>query len=119
LEARKRALVTQSETCRETLKAEVQNLVLYGNNIHRRLDRVRGIGTWLLLGIPLAATLLGLFLRKENSAPRPSSGLKGRIATALLGLRLYRKYSPLVRTLVSQFVSRRRAAADRTPAANI
>jgi hypothetical protein len=118
LEARKRALVTQSKICRETLKADIQNLLLYGSNIRKRLDRVRGVGPWLLLAAPMAAPLLGFFLHKKNNAPRPSR-VKGGIATGLLALRLYRKYSPFVRTLVSHFVSRRRATEDRTPAANI
>ena len=120
LEARKRALVTESEICRETLKAEVQNLQLYTASFKKRIDQVRGIGPWLMLVLPMLAPLLGHFSRKQtqNHEPQPS-GLKGKLFKVLLALRLYRKYSPIVQTLVSRLVSKRRAAKDRTPAANI
>src|SRR5690349_5913328 len=123
LEARKRALVTESEICRETIKADVQNLQLYGASFFKRIDQIRGIGPWLLLALPMAAPLVSLFSRKR--APEPShsarpSGIKGGFATVLLALRLYRKYGPLVRTLVAKLGSKRRTAPeDRTPAANI
>ena len=121
LEARKRALVTESEICRETLKAELQNLQLYADGLRKRVDRVRGVGPWLLFALPLLKPLVGLFSRKQNQnhVPRPSR-LKSGLATMVLALRLYRKYSPIVRTLASRLVSRRRRSAeDRKPAANI
>ena len=123
LEARKRALVAESEICRETLRADVQNLQLYGASFFKRIDQIRGIGPWLLLALPMAAPLVSLFSRKrapQSSHSARPSGIKGGFATALLALRLYRKYGPLVRTLVEKLVSkRRRAPEDRTPAANI
>ena len=123
LEARKRALVTESEICRETLRADVQNLQLYGASFFKRIDQIRGIGPWLLLALPMAAPLVSFFSRKRASqephSTRPS-GIKGGFATAMLALRLYRKYGPLVRTLVAKLASKRRTAPeDRTPAANI
>jgi hypothetical protein len=120
LEARKRALVTQSEIWRETLKADIENLRLYGSSVRNRFDKILRVGPWLLLALPVAAPLLGLFLhrnKKKNGAPEPSK-VKGGIATALLGFRLYRKYGPMVRNLVTHFASRRRVTEDHTPAEN-
>ena len=113
-------MVTQSEICRETLKAEIQNLLLYGDSIRKRVDKVRSLGPWIFLGLPVAGQLLGLFLhkKKQNNAPPSTNKIKGGIATALTALQLYRKYGPLVRNLVSRFASRRRSAAQRTPAAD-
>lgn len=112
LEARKRALVTESEICRETLKIEVDNLRLYAAGFRNRFEQVRNFGPLLLLAVPLVGFLFG----KRAQAPR-ASGLKGGIATALLGLRLYRKYGPLLRTLFAQFVAKKRTASEaRAPA---
>jgi len=66
LEARKRALVTESEIYRETLRADVQNLQLYGASFFRRIDQIRGIGPWLLMALPMAApVVLGLLLELD------------------------------------------------------
>ncbi len=119
LEARKRALVAECEICRETLKAEVHNLQLYAASFKNKFGYIRSLGPWLLFAVPLAAPLLGLASRKKNESHRPSR-LKGGIATALLGMRLYRKYGPMLRTLVAQFRSKRQAASEaRVPAATI
>lgn len=121
LEARKRALVRQSELCRQALQADLHNLVLYGANLRRRVDQVRSVGPWLLLATPLAAPLAGLLFKKRhkptNSAPPART--KGIVASALLAFRLYRKYAPLVRSMASHLVSRRSRSADRNPAAEI
>ena len=126
LEARKQALVTESEICREALKAEFHNLALYGSNLRKRMDQVRSFGPWLLLGLPMAAPLVSLFSRlrkrgdKEQKNAAPQSRANGGVATALLAFRLYRKYSPLLRSLVAHLASRSRSRAeDRSPAANI
>ena len=119
LQARKRALVTESEICRETLKVELHNLLLYGSSFRKRFEKVRSAGPWFLLAVPIIAPLLGFLFHKKKSEPHPSSGIKGKIATALVGLRLFRKYSPMVSSLVSHFMSKRRSAEDRTPASNI
>lgn len=119
LEARKRALVTECEICREALKAELDNLQLYAASFKNKFRYVRSLGPWLLLAVPLAAPLLGLVSRNKNESHRPSR-LKGGIATALLGLRLFRKYGPVLGTFVAQVRSKRPAASEaRTPAANI
>jgi hypothetical protein len=119
LEARKRALVTESEICRETLKAEVENLRLHGAAFLHKFDRVRSIGPWVLAAAPVAIPLLGLLTGRKNKAPKRSP-IKGGIATGLLAVRLYRRYGPLLRSLIAQLRARRRSAAEaRSPAANI
>ena len=123
LQARKRALVAQSEMWRETLKGELHNLAVYGAGLRKRMDQVRNIGPWLLLGLPLVGSLVGVLSRRngagQNHSATPSK-FKGGLATALAGFRLYRKYAPMVRSLVGHLASRRRARAeDRRRAANI
>jgi hypothetical protein len=126
LQARKRTLVNESEICRENLKAEIQNLALYGASLRKRVDKVRSVGPWLLLGLPIAAPLVSLFSKNRTKRPgqssdsAPHSKMKGGLATALLALKMYRKYAPLARSLVTHLASRRRRRAeDRSPAANI
>lgn len=132
LEARKRALVTESEICRENLKADLHNLVLYGDGLRKRVDQVRRIGPWLTLGLPIAAPLLGLLSRRRNKHHEskhsnakhpdsvPPSRVKASIATALMAWRLYRKYGPTVRSLVTHLVTKYRTRdEERSPAANI
>jgi hypothetical protein len=125
LEARKRALVTESELCREALKAELENFRAYTDGFFKKIDRVRSFTPWLMLAAPVAIPLIKMFTgRKAPENHREASPMKGRLATLMLGLRLYRQYGPLVRSLVqsvaAQFTARRRAAGEaRSPAANI
>lgn len=112
LEARKRALVTESEICREAFKAEIDNLRLHAGNFFHTFDRVRSIGTWLMLAGPVAVPLLSFLFRKNTSEQPQPAKFKGRIATALLALKLYRKYGPLVRSAVRHFKTRRRSTAE-------
>jgi hypothetical protein len=119
LEARKRALVNESEICREMLKAEVHNLQLYGVGLQSRFHNVRSFGPWFMLAVPLVGPLLGLVSRNKTQ-PRQRSRLKGGLATVLLGLRIYGKYGPWLRRLLAQLWSKRQAASEaRVPAANI
>ena len=121
LQARKRALVAQSEKWRETLKAEAHALALCGNSLRKRVDQARSIGPWLLLGLPLVAPLVGLLTRgrsRQNHSAPPSKA-KGGLATVLLGYRLYRKYAPMVRSLLTHLSRQRKRGEYRSPAANI
>lgn len=112
LEARKRALVTESELNREALEAELENLRQYGAGFFQKIDRVRSFGPWLILAAPLAIPLIRLFTNRKPAAPPRSSGMKGGLAKILLGVRLYRHYAPMVRSVASQFIARRRASAQ-------
>jgi len=127
LEARKRALVNECEICRENLREELQHLAQYGAGLRKRVDQARRVGPWLVLGLPLLAPVARFFTKgqaahqpaEHNGAAKPSK-TKGLIATALLGLRLYRKYEPMVRSLASHLASRnRRRGEHRNPAAHI
>src|SRR5579859_6822271 len=113
LEARKKALVTESEICRETLKAEAENLRAYGVGFFKKIDRVRSFGPWLMLAAPMAIPLVRLFGgRKATTSPPPPSPIKSRLAMLMLGLRLYRQYGPLIRSFATQFLARRRPASE-------
>ena len=120
LESKKRALVIESEMCREALNAELQNLRLYGSGVAHTFDRVRSVAPWLALAGSVVIPILGLVLGKHTKGPHHRSRLKKAIAAALLGLQLYRKYGSLVRTVVTRFRAKQepmgeaRAAAENT-----
>lgn len=120
LEARKRALVTESEICREAFRTEIDNLHSHAASFFHKFDRIRSVGPWVMMAGPVAFPLLSmLFRRRKKEAPQTVRA-KGAIATALIAFRLYRKYSPLVKSVVSHLRSRRHASREaRSPAANI
>jgi hypothetical protein len=118
LQARKQALVTESEICRENLKTEIDGLKAFADGIIRKVNQARHVGPWLKLAAPVAIPLVALLAGKRaklHRQPRP----EGKIAKALHALRLFGKYGPLARALVSRFQSRnnsppkRRASASR------
>jgi hypothetical protein len=111
LEARKRALVTESELCREALKAELANLHAHASGFVHTFDRIRSVAPWLMLAGPVAVPILSFFFKRSPDKAAPHrSGFKGALATGLLALKTYRKYGPIVRSLVDQFRAKRRAA---------
>jgi len=118
LEARKHALVTESEICREQFKAELENLGQYSATFFQKFDRARSTGTWLILVGSIAVPLLSFVWRKKSTETSHSPKLKARVATGLLALRLFRKYGPIVKSLFGHFKERRRSASEaRWPAA--
>ena len=121
LEARKRALVAESEACREAFKAELQNLSLLGAGLQKRVDKVFTVGPWLLVALPVVASLIRLLTRKGGGRTDgvSHSRFKGGVAGVLLAWRMFRKYAPLVRGLVTHLRSKNKRGEYRTPAANI
>jgi hypothetical protein len=111
LEARKRALVAESERCREALKAELANVNHYTSGFFTTLDRARSFSPWLLMAVPALIPLLKLL--RGGTAENPRSTLKGRLAKLMVGFRLFRQCMPMVRSIIGQFQGRRSAAAAR------
>jgi hypothetical protein len=111
LEARKRALVAESERRREALKADLANVKQYTSGFFTTVDRARSFSPWLLMAIPMALPILRLFRGRKPENPR--SSLKGHLAKLLLGFRLYRQYGPMVQSILGRFQSRRNASAAR------
>jgi hypothetical protein len=105
-------LVAESELCREALKAEVENLRQYSAGIFQNIDRVRSFGPWLMLAAPIAIPLFRLFTNRNKPAATRPSRLKGGLAAVMLGVRLFRQYGPMVRSLAGQFMGRRRASHE-------
>ena len=93
LEARKRALVTESEVYRETLKLELLNLQIYGARVQRKLATYAAFKPLLFVGVPLIVSLLG----------RRRHGRHGLFAAALVGYRVYRGFAPLLHQLIAWF----------------
>jgi hypothetical protein len=90
LEARKRALVAESEVYRETLKLELMNLQVYGARMQRKVASYGALKPLLFLGAPLIGSLFG----------RRRKALRGFFGTVLTGYRLYRGFAPLVQRLI-------------------
>jgi hypothetical protein len=83
LEARKRAVLEQSDLYRQSLRFEIDNLRLHATSIRRK-------ATWLTLTPlwPLVPQLLKAFVKKKS----PNSNTKFRwLSAALAGWQLYQK----------------------------
>ena len=119
LEARKKALVAESEIYRQTLQVEVRNIQLSVAGTTRKLSHFKSLFAIVPVGSSLLGMLIaGLFRRKK----RESSGLR-LLPTALMGWRLYQKYGPMLQPLLSKLTKTKRNSnargEDRSPASNI
>jgi hypothetical protein len=120
VEARKRALIAESEVYRQTLTLEIQNVRLYGVRLRRKFSIIR-------LGNPLfalAASIIGSRFLGSGSR-RPGRGKWSRVfAASLMGWRLIRRFGPLVQGVLAGKIFRTRARPgtnpeEQTPSANI
>src|SRR5690349_15852265 len=92
LEAKKRALVAESELYRQLLRLEVQNLRLYGLQFRKKFAGLRKPST----GVVLAAALAGSFFgRKRDSSLR-------RTAMAILSWQLSNRVLPFLAGMFSR-----------------
>jgi hypothetical protein len=106
IEARKRALVGESEIYRETLRLEYQNLRLYALATRKKLALARSAKPALLIGLPLLGSFL---MRRGRAAPRSRLGV---LKSAFSMWRMYRTYGPLIRAAMAKWMSRS-GAVDR------
>src|SRR2546422_10547813 len=89
LEAKRKALVAESEVYRETLKLECHNLRLYGLRAKQRLTSFGRPNSLLMLAAPLAGAI---FSRRRSSWLRRAAmaflswQLTSRLAPFLVGL---------------------------------
>jgi len=104
LEAKKRALVAESEVYRETLKLELHNLRLYVSRTKQKLTSFTRPNPFLMLAAPLA----GAFFRK-----RRSSWLR-RATMAFLSWQLSNRLIPFLSGLFSAPRARSAAPASET-----
>ncbi|HEV2211182.1 MAG TPA: hypothetical protein VG167_20655 [Verrucomicrobiae bacterium] len=108
LQARKRALVAESEAYRHALNLEVHNVRLYMVGFRRKLRRLRALRPLLVL-LPLA----GWFVRSRSHTEEPKArpaGLRRLLGWGLLAWRMSRQYGPLVGTLLGKLRERRHYA---------
>ena len=94
-EARKRALLAESEVLRETLRLELRNFRFYSVTVRKRFSTLSALRPWLFLGAPIVSFIRG---RKR----RRRSGKLRAIGTAFTLWRLYRKFGPVVRQIVPE-----------------
>lgn len=105
LEARKQALAAESELYRQILKLEVENLRLSSARARRRFSVLGNSAQWLLLGAPVAGSLL----RTRRM------GRLRLFTTALMAWRMYQRIAPLCQQLFSHWTlrsDRQRAPAN-------
>ena len=111
LEAKKKALVAESEVYRQTLKLEIQNLRLCAIRAQRKVSLFGVSSSFLMLAAPLAGSLF----RSRRRHP-----LKRVLKAAFVGWRLYRKVGPLIGALFSTRNRRPKPRAEHgAPAADI
>jgi len=103
LEAKRKALVAESEVYRETLKLEFQALRLCGL-------KARKASFFKVL--PLLSMAGPLLMGRDRSWPR-------LLSAALLGWRMYRKIAAIAGRFTSTRRTSRPQPQDRSPAANI
>src|SRR6266566_6873363 len=103
-EAKKRALVAESEVYRETLKLELHNLRLYVSRTKQKLTSFTRPNLFLMLVAPLA----GAFFRK-----RRSSWLR-RATMAFLSWQVSNRLMPFLSGLFSSTRGRSAAPASET-----
>ncbi len=110
LEARKRALVAESEVYRQTLKLEVQNLRLYAVRFQRKLGFFSPANP-LMMALPFGLSFLRFrgprWFQRKRKWRRP-----GFIGALWLGWRLYRRFGPLFQRLWPRPFPARPARAD-------
>jgi hypothetical protein len=109
LEAKKRALVEESDLYRQTLRFEVHNLRLHAAWTKRKLTWLTFTPLWSLL-----PPLLNSFVKKK----RRSSKWR-LLSTALAGWQLYRKVSGFLPALFSRSRRARVRDEESAPAATI
>ena len=107
LEARKQALVAQSELDRQTLALELQQLKVYRAGLERKLKLLRLLKPLLFIA-PLAGSLLGLRSRQKDEPKKPVRGWQKWWGAAMLGLRAYQRAGPVI----TQLLARRKAGAE-------
>jgi len=86
LDAKKRALVAESEVFRETMKLELHNLRIYGVRTRQKLNNFARPNKLLLLAAPFA----GLLFRKKRTS------LTRRFVLSLLGYQLTNRFLPIL-----------------------
>jgi hypothetical protein len=104
LEARKRALVAESEVYRQTLILEVQNVRLYGARMRRTFYVLR-------LANPLVM-LVGSFVGSRLFGAGGKGKRRSKLVRLLIGLRLLRQVWPMVRDYSRQRLARSARTAE-------
>lgn len=101
LEAKRRALVAESEVYRQTLLLEVMNVRLAGAKTRREIsDKIRPL---LIMLAPLGA-VAGIW-RERRSQSKTANRKRGTIAKLLLVYRLYRRFGPLLKPWLAQVLT--------------
>jgi hypothetical protein len=106
IEARKHALVAESEVFRQTLTLEIQNLRLYSLRVQRKFASLR-LANPLLLA---AGTLFGARFIRGGSRPKRRGKWSRLLGASLMGWRLYRQFGPPLQTVLL----RRRRSRDKS-----
>ncbi len=107
LEARKRALVAESELYRQTLTLEIQNLRIYGVRMQKKFAVMRMAGPLLIV----IGSLVGSRVLGRSRAQKKRGKWSRLLGASLMGWRLFRQFGPLVQNILAQRRFRSKGAA--------
>jgi hypothetical protein len=110
LQARKRALVAESELYRQTLALEVHNFQLYASEVRHKIHRLR-IYKPFFLAAPVLLSLLRSGWSGERKEKR-QTGWRRALAMVLMGWRAYRKFGPVLQAMILQQMRARDAGQE-------
>ncbi len=120
LAARKRELVAEAEMYRQQLQLDLKDFRLYGAGLRRTFFVLR-LANPVLLAVSLAGAVAGA--RGGRTRKKRRSKVRRLLAAALMGWRMYRRFGPLVQTMLAHRAAARQAppepAEEQTPAATI
>jgi hypothetical protein len=120
LQARKQALIAESDAYRQILRLELQNLRLRGAHVRRRASQ-----WWFHPALRFLPLALGLYRTGfAGFRGKRRRGWLGLLPLAMAAWRGYRQFGPLFQhwffsRKASNGEERRRSPEDRTPAGNI
>ena len=89
LEHKRRALLVEAEVCREALRLETRNLLLYTSQVRRRYSALFAMRHLLWLALPL--------LRRSRSRRRSRLGF---VPLLFASWKAYRTYGPMLKRLL-------------------
>jgi hypothetical protein len=104
---RKRALIAESDLHRQNLALELQNIRLYAYRLRQRVSVFERFKPLLIL-LPLVGAFAGR--RFGRGARRKRRSRLGQLfAATLFGVRMYRRFGPVLRVALPSLLRRKRA----------
>ena len=95
LEARKRHLLSQSESHRHSIEGELRNIKIATAWVPKTIQVARSVYPVLLLAVPLLGYIFGKKKHLPRAAAEPAPSRRGLIANAIAGYKFFRLIKPV------------------------